>query len=399
MSTGSNPFNPFARALVLALSLLPTTLWAREPDPLPDARARMAVEAQRVEKEFTEGRALAYKLVRTDQPDAVTAVAKLHTLLTLVREDTSLQPARREVLLVTLKADIDRVKEIAADRRRVLLPAEATRTVREDMRRAETERRASEGKRASTDAESIIAGRGRTVVDAGRGRRDSGDRVAGVLRTTEEAAIPDTRDYVLPRDWAEKSMRRSSAAKLTARERQILKVLDTVIDVDFRAGDIHTLSQILDYLEKKTGLSLPVDKATLEEVGASYDSTINLRLKATTRTILKRVLGELNLAYIIDKEDIRIMSVARARETTTTRTYYVGDLAAVVDVRLGAFLSRLQMIENINRTITLITQTIEPSSWKVNNPEAPGTITFDPITMSLIVKQTAEVHYALSGAR
>jgi hypothetical protein len=33
----------------------------------------------------------------------------------------------------------------------------------------------------------------------------------------------------------------------------------------------------------------------------------------------------------------------------------------------------------------------------VNNPEAGGTITFDPITMNLIVRQTAEFHYKFGG--
>jgi hypothetical protein len=311
----------------------------------------------------------------------------------MVREDTSLKPERRELLIKALKWDLDEVKRIASQRR-VLQPTEMPRTVRDDIRRADAERRSTEGKRAVTDAERIIASRGGAIVDSGRGRRDSGERTTAVLRTAEEAAIPDARDYVLPRDWAEKSMRRSAAAKLTAREQQILKALDKVIDIEIQDKP---LTEVLQYLEKKTGLNLSVDKATLDEVGASYDSTISLRLKTSTRTVLKRILAELNLTYIIEKEDVRILSIARARETTTTRTYYLGDLAMVVDVRLSPLASRLLMIENINRIITLITQTIEPNSWKVNNPEAPGTIVFEPVTMSLIVKQTAEVHYALGG--
>jgi hypothetical protein len=47
--------------------------------------------------------------------------------------------------------------------------------------------------------------------------------------------------------------------------------------------------------------------------------------------------------------------------------------------------------------VNSITTQIDPQSWRNNNPDAPGTITFDPITMTLIIKQTAEVHLALGG--
>ena len=46
--------------------------------------------------------------------------------------------------------------------------------------------------------------------------------------------------------------------------------------------------------------------------------------------------------------------------------------------------------------VTLITQSVEPSSWDVNGGN--GTITFEPITMSLIIKQSAEVHYQIRGS-
>jgi hypothetical protein len=41
--------------------------------------------------------------------------------------------------------------------------------------------------------------------------------------------------------------------------------------------------------------------------------------------------------------------------------------------------------------------TIEPNSWEARGAQGGGTIAYDPITMSLIIKQTAEVHYQLSG--
>jgi len=129
------------------------------------------------------------------------------------------------------------------------------------------------------------------------------------------------------------------------------------------------------------------------------ESEINLKLRASTRTVLHRMLADLGLAYVVKDEAILITSRERASQMTTTRTYYVGDLATIVDVRIPPFLTQMMAIQNINNIANLITQTIEPRTWQVNNPDALGTVVFDPITMSLIVRQTAEVHFMMGGSR
>jgi len=390
----SSGFRLFALTVMTVGLLLPSALRAEEKETLDDARARLALEAQRVEREFTEGRAAAYKLIRAASPDSVGAVSRLHALLALVQADTSLEPKRREQLIVTLKWDLARVKEIGDEQRRATLSEELNRSIRSDVRKVEEDRRGGDRKRAVSEAEGIISGRAKTVVDARDRRRDYGDRVVRVLRSVDESAMPESRDYVLPKDWVEKSMRRSATAKMSVKEKAILKALNTVIDVEFKDN---TLSQVFEFLEKATGVSIPVDRRALEEVGATYDSTVNVKLKATTRTILKRILSDFNLAYVIKDEQIQVTSLARAREMTTTRAYYIGDLASAVDVRMGPAITQLQMMENINRIITQITQQVDPQSWKVNNPEASGSIVFEPVTMSLLIKQTAEVHMSLGG--
>ena len=55
------------------------------------------------------------------------------------------------------------------------------------------------------------------------------------------------------------------------------------------------------------------------------------------------------------------------------------------------------MAQSVSLLIQTIVGTVEPDSWQVNNPEAKGTIYFDPRTLNLIVKQSAEVHYVLGG--
>jgi hypothetical protein len=390
MSTGCR-LPALLLALALGLSAAPAP--AADRDPLPDVRARMAVEAQRVEKEFTERRAAAYKMVRSDSPRLVDAVAELHTLLTKLRADTSLESRRRETLIVTVKWDLGKVKEIAEERSR-FTRAEEARTVARDARRDSRARPGDDPKRTTRDAESIIERRGRAVADARGDRSRFNDRATRVMRQVDEAATPVARDVTFPPDWVEKSKRRATETKLTAEERKILTALNKVISVEFSSN---TFGEIKEYLEKVTGVTISVDPQGLRDANVTLsESTVTLKLRSSTRTVLRRLLADLGLAYVIKDEAILVTSTARAREMTTTRTYYIGDLASVVDLRIPPLLARLQMIDMVNRLINLITSSVEPQSWKVNNPEAPGTIVFEPRTMTLIIRQSAEMHLEMS---
>src|SRR6185369_14059486 len=80
--------------LVLGVFLAAPVVWAAERDLLDDVKDRLKLEAQRVEKEFADGRAVAYRLVRSDSPRLVEASEKLQTLLVMVRNDTALEAKR-----------------------------------------------------------------------------------------------------------------------------------------------------------------------------------------------------------------------------------------------------------------------------------------------------------------
>jgi hypothetical protein len=383
--------------LAVALSfLLIGPLAARERDPLSDVKSRMKVEAQRIEKEFAEGRAAAYKLVRKADPEYVKAVEEIYTLLSTLRADTSLPSRRRAQLIITLKADIKNLKDIAAaGRRREARDEEVASRI---AARSESRRYASERSRSRRaryrEAEDTISSRRRALADGRDFRRMRGERYLAVFREVEKSAMPEPGVYRLPKDWIEKSKRRGSGPKMTAKERKILRTLNRTIKVDF---DDASFRDVIDYLEKLTGLTISVDKKALDEVNINYETTVKLKTRATVRSVLKRVLSDLGLAYVVKDEQIQVTSLARAKEMTTIRSYYIGDLAAVVDVRLGPVLGQLAMLQNVAQIITLIKQQVEPQSWQSNNPEAPGTIIFNPLTMSLVVKQTAEVHYMLAG--
>jgi hypothetical protein len=375
-------------------------LLAEEKDPLPDVKARMAVQAQKVEKEFADGRSAAYKLVRNGNPQLVESLEKLEELLAMVRADTALSVKRREVLIVTLKFDMSEVRKIATERRR-LSGAAAGAVIRDgvrtEARRADMERRTADTRGPRDVAGSIIEGRGRSVADGRTDRSRFNDRYSKTLASVDKSAVPDSRVQSFPDDWAERTKKRGSGPKMTEGEKAIMKALGTTMEADYNKA---TFEEVLEQLRTKTGVTITVDKRALEEVGIKESSTeITLKLRATTRTVLKRMLADLGLAYVIKDQAIQITSAERARQMTTTRTYYIGDLVAVTDFRLGPIVSKLVAMQRINMLIESITKTVDPKSWQVNNPEAVGSIAFDPVSMSIVVKQTAEIHYMLGGSR
>jgi hypothetical protein len=55
------------------------------------------------------------------------------------------------------------------------------------------------------------------------------------------------------------------------------------------------------------------------------------------------------------------------------------------------------MYNDVTQLIAMIYQTVDPDGWEINGRGGFGTIQFNPGTMTLIVKASAEVHYSLVG--
>ena len=384
-------------AVLLALALGAPA--ARADDILEDVKSRMKVEAQRVEKEYKDGRLAAYKLVSRDDPKLLDATEKLTELLAMVQKDKSLAPQRRKVIIVTLKWDIDKVAEIAASRRKAVARETervAARERRDETTSASAARRATETRSTTDVARSILESRGRVVTDTKKDKVTSRDRYNIALNAVDKAAVPETRSYVMPSaaEWKRITEKRSKAIKMTAAEKDIMKALGSTLDVDYSKA---TFQDVIEQLGKKLKVTISADKRALEEASVTYETEVTLKLKASTRTVLKKILSELNLTYVIKDEAIQITTPERAKDMTTLRTYYLGDLAAVVDLRLDPLTRQALMMQQVETIIGMITSQVDKNSWKVNNPDAPGTIVFDPITFSLVVKQTAEVHFLLGS--
>jgi hypothetical protein len=252
---------------------------------------------------------------------------------------------------------------------------------------------------------------------------------------SKSATLPKG-DLEFPKDWAEKTRRRAETTQLSSKERAILKALAAPVSVGFRNT---RLEAALDQLRAMTGQSILLDPEALKEVDASYDSPVSLSVNGLSlRAALKKILGEVGLTYIIKEESIYVTSMARARETMVVKRYYIGDLLASMSTttlpsnnglpiqsgvpirpyitpagipalayggpvpltqpaltQVDMLQNQAQTQENARMIMDMIKNSVDSNSWTTGG--GAGTISFHGPSLSIIIKQTAEMH-ALLGS-
>jgi hypothetical protein len=398
----------------------------RNPDRgyLDQVRRLTEVAAQKVEDDV---RGAVLEAQRLAASDPARAGERLKKALTALENDTALTAGRRDTLVRMLK-DRLRVYQAEADRGadRADRQQQALGRRTEDSQRLSQEERIRQAlnhvsglqREGRTDEANRQAGDlarrypNNPAVQASGRVSSAADEVAslrslrfdrersrvGTLRGVETAATLPGGDMEFPKDWAEKSRLRSkSTIPLTAKEQAIIKALNTTISVNFKDS---RFEDVIEYLRTYTGQPILLDEADLKDAQLTYDTPITLQTKGVTvRTLLRKILGEFGLSYVVKEETIQVMSALKAKETMVTRSYYLGDLVALAGplsgLQWGPFLNQAQTWQNIVQLIDLIQNTVDPQSWQSKG--GSGTITFHAPSMSLVVKQSAEVHYMLGS--
>ncbi len=207
--------------------------------------------------------------------------------------------------------------------------------------------------------------------------------------------IPGESGIAFPAYWGELTKSRLRlVSKLTPREVKVLKTLNTPMSVNYNNDNFKA---VLKDLEEKTGLSLFMDPNSERDIDLNYDDPITFKAeKQTVRTILKVVLGQERLTYIIKEGNIQVMTPKRASETTTVRVYMVDDLLGIPNAQLQLFnpqMAQLQKMQNAQRIIQLIMMTTDPNYWQANG--GPGSIVY--YEGMLIIRASSEMHYQVAS--
>jgi hypothetical protein len=390
----------FGGGLFSAATLFAQGPVGRDTDLLDQARRLQEVAAQKVESEV---RAALRETERLIISHPAKAAERLKSLLGRVEDDPVLSEKLRETLQRLLR---DRIRVAAAASQDAARQSE--QLVNKQARAADfgpdVEQRLTsqdrilqlrEGikkwrKEASTSAAQTAADRTNTTANRIAENRqlqtERERRTNDVLRAVDRTALLPKSDFELPRGWKARTQNRKGLndVPLTTKERVILRTLDSTLSVAFRNS---RFEDVIDYLQTVTGLRIIVVKTALEEASVTYDSPVTLQVNGVTvRSLLRKVLGDLGLAYVIKDEAIQVVTAQQTRETLVIRVHYIGELLGGDELT-----RRIQAAQLID----LITQTIDPQSWATHG--GPGKILYDDLRRALVIKQSAELQPVLAG--
>lgn len=374
----------YAAMITVALSagmLLAFSAKADDANLLKDAEARRAIAAQQAERDVRDARDESYKTART-QP--AKALDRLRGLLLRVDNDPNLTEDQRNALTSLLKRDLVALQKSNNDANIPEVPS--------GFHLATKDARADDHRELVKGAADRIASRAEALKEVHEIRDKKAVAFANTMLQVDKSAISPSGDIQFPANWKELSLIRTKKSQLTVTERAILKALDARISVDVTD---QRFGGMIDYFQKTMGQTILLDKPALDDLNINKETTtVSLHLeKVSTRTALKKMLADLGLTYIVRDETIFVTTPTKAKDYMSVRTYYVGDLLPQYDLRFGSLIGQLQAAQTVAQLVSMVQNNIDKESWEANGKEGGGTIIFDPNTMSLIVKQSAEVHY------
>lgn len=381
----------FAAALVVSGS---SVAWAQ--DDLGRILERDRIAGQKLQSDanhaLTQSRAL-------EKADLSGAIELVHDALTKVRNSTVLPAEDRTRLLERLQA---RQRElIAAAQARIRAEDEAARRAEQKFLQEARDRdqfgggrsKPATGQTPADIASKVIDSRKGQVTSIEKSRNDRLTKSEAVLGSVDRTATPINGVVEYPKYW-DRIVDRSKA-KLSEKEVALLKALNSTLSVDF---DKTRMSKVLDFIQDKAGLTILVDEPSLKDANVDlYEDVVTFKVKkVTVRTILRKVLADRGLGYVIKDGMLQVMTQQKCREQMVVRAYPVNDLVAI-DNQLfwGPVFSRALMLQNAQRLIDMIATSIEPAHWNVNG--GPGSITFHEPTMAIVIRASAEMHYMLGG--
>jgi len=220
------------------------------------------------------------------------------------------------------------------------------------------------------------------------------------MRSIDKSAIPIKDDVEFDKErWIEITQKRNKPT-LTKKEQELLKSLDSPITIGYKNAPFE---EVMTFLSNKTGQNIVVGKETMAQAMIESNTPVSITLNGgAVKTALRKVLQDYGLTYVIRNETIQVVTLEQARSMLVTRVYYLGDLIRGVGaiggaaaLEFGPQVDMLQTQDNAGRIIEMI-KTIDPDSWKDRG--GAGSISFNLPSMSIIVRQTAEVHAKLGGA-
>lgn len=395
-------------------------------DLLQKARQERELATQQAEAQVRQ------LLTRSKELPAAEALSELKNKLESLQSSRELEPERKEKLLQALDSRIRILEAEARTKGDTSKPASPNKQMLDSRQREELERQKAEierlkegvnrvnqllGQRKTQEAEAAAQELLRNFPNSPAAKvfghnislqariRDAKELIARqerqlalTLRDVTKSGIPIVGDMEVDKErWMQnlKSKFRGQGDPLSEKEKAILAALNKTWQPEWHNKP---LQFVLDELQERLGTPLAIDRKALEEAGTSTESLVSLVLPrpVTLRTILRKVLQEQGLGYVIKDEMIFVTTYQKTRDMMTTRTYDISDLVTANAMTTHPVLALQQEREVVQFIIDSIKRSVDPMSWEGEGGR--GTITYHPLTKTLIVRQSAEVHMLLRGS-
>jgi len=374
-----------SRARILALSLAAGLLVAAgsRADDLDRFKAENEIKAQKLKEDVKSALTQSRKL-----SDPVKARDALRKVKARLEDDAILPETQRTALLEQVQARlvivIQAVREQEAEDEAVARKAAARL---KEIQRREAEREARKERNPATVAKDYVNS-GRAQLEAAqrlKTQREKGrlGTLGDIDQSMNTAMAGEQR---ITKHFMEATARR--VKKLSAKEAALLKALNSTMSAPFNN---EPLSSVINYLQEKTGQAIILDDASLREAMVEKDDLVDFptKTKVTFRTILRKILGDKGLTYVIREGTIQVVTPQKARDLMVVRTYPVGDLVTPIQP-VGPFGNFAWTQQNAQILIDQVKSTVDPSIW-----EQGGSIVYNQAVRSLIIRAPAEVHFQL----
>jgi hypothetical protein len=326
--------------------------------------------------------------------DPESARGVLQDAIARVRNSTAGTDEQRADLVQRLQTrmrDINR----AADVKRIT--DEEERRATDDKNRRDPKRLPGvDGPSPADIAAARIKGGHEQLAAADRLRAERALRQNDVFASIQQSSQPVKGVIEYPKFW-DRILARSKP-NLSPKEVTLLKAMNSTLSVNF---DREPLKNVLNYLMEKTGQAILVNEQSLKDANIEYDDPVTFKIeKITVRTILKKILSDRGLTYVIQEGTIQVVTPERARAMMTVRTYPISDLvnsqnAMQAQILYGPFAGQFVRQQNAAAIISMIQNSVDPSMWNVNG--GGGSITYDDASQSIAVRASAELHFMLGN--
>lgn len=217
------------------------------------------------------------------------------------------------------------------------------------------------------------------------------------MRNVDRASIPPKEDLEFDPEYFKRISKLRIKPAFTKKETAILRALDEPISLGYKDSPFE---DVIKFISTKMGVPILLDKTALTEANIQSNTPVTIELNnVATRTALRKLLQDQGLTFIMREETLQVVTIQQGRSMLTTRVYPIGDIVRMVGPFGGAVtwgpVMDAQATQEATKQLIQMVQSIDPGSWKESGGN--GTIVFHWATLSIIVRQTTEVHAKLSG--